>query len=84
MKDKIYMLFRVIHLTFLHMYKNDDGGWGIHVEGHSVMFCTVLNYICLRIFGMDQESVCARARKWIIDHGGAAYTPLFGKIWLSV
>ncbi|VVA95758.1 unnamed protein product [Arabis nemorensis] len=31
-----------------------------------------------------QESVCARARKWILDHGGATYTPLIGKIWLSV
>ncbi|KAH0912816.1 hypothetical protein HID58_036137, partial [Brassica napus] len=71
-------------MRYLYNHQNDDGGWGIHVEGHSVMFCTVLNYICLRIFGMDQESVCARARKWIIDHGGAAYTPLFGKIWLSV
>jgi squalene cyclase len=52
------------------------------------MFCTVINYICLRIFGVDPdhdgESACARARKWIIDHGGATYTPLFGKAWLSV
>ncbi|KAL0733685.1 hypothetical protein Bca4012_009895 [Brassica carinata] len=71
-------------MRYLYNHQNDDGGWGIHVEGHSVMFCTVLNYICLRIFGMDQESVCARARNWIINHGGAAYTPLFGKIWLSV
>ncbi|KAG7559184.1 Squalene cyclase N-terminal [Arabidopsis thaliana x Arabidopsis arenosa] len=30
------------------------------------------------------KSACARARKWIIDHGGATYTPLFGKAWLSV
>ncbi|ESQ51271.1 hypothetical protein EUTSA_v10017701mg [Eutrema salsugineum] len=31
-----------------------------------------------------QQSACARARKWILDHGGATYTPLFGKAWLSV
>ncbi|CAN8308035.1 unnamed protein product [Cochlearia groenlandica] len=75
-------------LRYMYNHQNDDGGWGIHVESHSVMFCTVINYICLRIFRIDpdddQDSVCARARKWIIDHGGATYTPLIGKIWLSV
>ncbi|OAP05056.1 hypothetical protein AXX17_AT3G32130 [Arabidopsis thaliana] len=53
------------------------------------MFCTVLNYICLRIMEVDpdhdrKKSACARARKWIIDRGGATYTPLFGKACLSV
>ncbi|CAA7023140.1 unnamed protein product [Microthlaspi erraticum] len=72
-----------------HIIKNDDGGWGIDVESHSFMFGTVTNYICLRILGVDpdhdgQESACARARRWIIDHGGATFTPLFGKAWLSV
>ncbi|KAL9830537.1 putative pentacyclic triterpene synthase 7 [Arabidopsis thaliana] len=68
---------------------NDDGGWGLDVESHSSMFCTVLNYICLRIMEVDpdhdrKKSACARARKWIIDRGGATYTPLFGKACLSV
>jgi len=31
-----------------------------------------------------KKSACARARKWIIDRGGATYTPLFGKACLSV
>ncbi|CAD5333218.1 unnamed protein product [Arabidopsis thaliana] len=74
-------------LRYMYNHQNDDGGWGIDVESHSFMFCTVINYICLRIFGVDPdhdgESACARARKWIIDHGGATYTPLFGKAWLS-
>ncbi|KAG2306335.1 hypothetical protein Bca52824_026083 [Brassica carinata] len=50
------------------------------------MLSTVLNYICLRILGVEPEqgSTCAMARKWILDHGGATYTPLFGKVWLSV
>jgi len=60
------------------------------VEGQSAMFCTVINYICLRILGVEADlddikgSGCARARKWILDHGGATYTPLIGKAWLSV
>jgi len=32
----------------------------------------------------DKGSACARARKWILDHGGATYSPLIGKAWLSV
>ncbi|CAA7049427.1 unnamed protein product [Microthlaspi erraticum] len=76
-------------LRYLYNHQNEDGGWGIHIESHSFMFCTVINYICLRIFGVEpdhdgQQSACARAHKWILDHGGATYTPLFGKAWLSV
>nr|XP_018486630.1 PREDICTED: seco-amyrin synthase-like [Raphanus sativus] len=65
---------------------NVDGGWGIDIESDSCMLSTVLNYICLRILGVEPEqgSTCAMARKWILDHGGATYTPLFGKVWLSV
>jgi hypothetical protein len=31
-----------------------------------------------------QENACARARKWIHDHGGVTHVPSWGKIWLSV
>ncbi|XP_010502925.1 PREDICTED: tirucalladienol synthase-like [Camelina sativa] len=88
--DQIFSLeHRKEMLRYLYIHQNEDGGWGIDVESHSFMFCTVINYICLRIFGVDPDydgktSACARARKWIIDHGGATYTPLFGKAWLSV
>nr|POE45990.1 beta-amyrin synthase [Quercus suber] len=66
---------------------NEDGGWGLHLEGHSIMFCTVLNYICMRILGEGpdggQDNACARARKWILDRGGVTHIPSWGKIWLS-
>ncbi|PKI70557.1 hypothetical protein CRG98_009062 [Punica granatum] len=52
------------------------------------MFGTTLSYICMRILGEGpdggQDNACARARKWILDHGGATYIPSWGKIWLSV
>ncbi|KAI9115657.1 hypothetical protein K1719_013326 [Acacia pycnantha] len=62
---------------------NEDGGWGLHIEGHSTMFCTALSYICIRILG-GEDNVCVRARKWIIDRGGVTYIPSWGKTWLSV
>lgn len=68
--------------------QNEDGGWGLHIEGHSTMFCTTLNYICLRILGEGPNegpgNACKRAREWILGHGGATYIPSWGKTWLSV
>ncbi|KAK1574953.1 hypothetical protein Q3G72_001296 [Acer saccharum] len=31
-----------------------------------------------------QNNACARARKWILDHGGVTYVPSWGKNWLSI
>ncbi|CAD5333759.1 unnamed protein product [Arabidopsis thaliana] len=88
--EKIFTLEHVKELLrYMYNTQNEDGGWGLDVESHSVMFCTVLNYICLRILGVEpdldgQGSACARARKWILDHGGATYAPMVAKAWLSL
>ncbi|KAJ4828178.1 hypothetical protein Tsubulata_025057 [Turnera subulata] len=72
----------------LWQLQNEDGGWGLHIEGHSTMLCTTFNYICLRILGEGpdggEENACPRARNWILDHGGATYIPSLGKVWLSI
>ncbi|KAK0593114.1 hypothetical protein LWI29_031191 [Acer saccharum] len=74
-------------LRYIYNHQNEDGGWGLHIEGHSSMFCTVLNYICMRILGEGadggQDNACARARKWILDHGGATHICSWGKTYLS-
>jgi lupeol synthase 2 len=75
-------------LRHIYCHQNEDGGWGLHIEGKSVMFCTVLNYICLRMLGEGpnggRNNACKRARQWILDHGGVTYIPSWGKIWLSI
>ncbi|CAO2840442.1 unnamed protein product [Amaranthus hypochondriacus] len=75
-------------LRNIFYHQNEDGGWGLHIEGHSTMFCTALNYICLRILGIgpDQgdDNACPRARKWILDHGSVTHIPSWGKTWLSI
>ncbi|KAI9115817.1 hypothetical protein K1719_013486 [Acacia pycnantha] len=70
-------------LRFLYNHQNEDGGWGLHIEGHSTMFCTALSYICIRILGGD-DNVCMRAQKWITDRGGVTYIPSWGKTWLCI
>ncbi|MED6145755.1 Beta-amyrin synthase [Stylosanthes scabra] len=75
-------------LRYIYNHQNKDGGWGLHIEGHSTMFCTTLNYICVRILGEGPDggydNACARARKWIHDHGSVTHIPSWGKTWLSI
>ncbi|CAN1344463.1 Beta-amyrin synthase [Linum perenne] len=75
-------------LRYIYNHQNEDGGWGLHIEGRSTMFCTALSYVCMRILGEGpdggRENSCGRARDWILDHGGVTYIPSWGKTWLSV
>ncbi|KAL0012820.1 hypothetical protein SO802_007928 [Lithocarpus litseifolius] len=75
-------------LRYIYYHQNEDGGWGLHIEGHSTMFCTAFNYICMRMLGEGpdggQDNACVRARKWILDHGGVTHIPSWGKTWLSI
>ncbi|KAG4957578.1 hypothetical protein JHK85_043958 [Glycine max] len=72
---------------YLFNHQNEDGGWGMHIEGSSIMFTSALNYVTLRLLGEDingGEGAIQKARTWILDHGGATYIPSWGKLWLSV
>ncbi|GMI91956.1 beta-amyrin synthase [Hibiscus trionum] len=75
-------------LRYIYYHQNEDGGWGLHIEGHSTMFCTALSYICMRILGEGPDggldNACTRARKWILDHGSVTHMPSWGKTWLSI
>ncbi|KAI4351132.1 hypothetical protein L6164_005515 [Bauhinia variegata] len=72
---------------YLYNHQNKDGGWGLHIEGPSTMFGTVLNYITLRLLGEganDGNGTMEKARDWILGHGGATFITSWGKMWLSV
>lgn len=67
--------------------QNRDGGWGLHIEGPSTMFGSVLNYVTLRLLGEganDGDGAMEKGCQWILDHGGAAVITSWGKMWLSV
>ncbi|KAI8565912.1 hypothetical protein RHMOL_Rhmol03G0297600 [Rhododendron molle] len=82
-------------IRYICNHQNEDGGWGIHIEGHSTIFGSCLSYICLRLLGQGGAEdhvkeggggmavVVARGRKWILDHGGAVGIPSWGKFWLT-
>ncbi|KAJ0984134.1 hypothetical protein J5N97_002490 [Dioscorea zingiberensis] len=72
---------------YLYNHQNKDGGWGLHIEGHSTMFGSALTYITLRLLGEEAEGgdgAMRRGRRWILDHGGATFITAWGKFWLSV
>ncbi|KAK3838546.1 MAG: terpene synthase [Linnemannia elongata] len=73
----------IIQYLFNRAHK-DDGGWGLHIEGHSTVFGTALNYITLRLLGVDAEHpVCVRARGTLHKLGGATGSPSWGKFWMA-
>lgn len=63
----------------------NDGGWGLHIEDHSSVFGTSLNYTVLRILGADSDDPrMIQARALLHKLGGAVAGPLWGKFWLCV
>ncbi|CAL4988981.1 unnamed protein product [Urochloa decumbens] len=74
-------------LRYIYNHQNEDGGWGLHIEGHSTMFCTTLNYVTLRLLGEGPnggDGAMKQGRNWILEHGGATFTTSWGKFWLAV
>ncbi len=65
--------------------QNEDGGWGLHIEGESTMYGTCLQYVALRILGEDaSHPALLKAKKWIHKYGGATQIPSWGKFYLAV
>lgn len=62
-----------------------DGGWGLHSVDKSTCLGTSINYVCLRLLGMDKNhEVCTRAREKLHKLGGAIGAPHWGKIYLAL
>ena len=77
---------------YLRNHQNEDGGFGLHIEGHSTMFGTVLCYVAMRLLGIspdtsspvDNDSSMVDALSWIRARGGAVSVPSWGKFYLCV
>lgn len=83
--EKIKEPFHTLICRYILNHQRADGGWGLHIEGESTMFGTVMHYVSLRLLGMKpEEPSLQKARNWIIQNGGATGTPSWGKFYLSV
>jgi squalene-hopene/tetraprenyl-beta-curcumene cyclase len=70
-------------LNEIFRYQNEDGGWAIYSGGPSNISLSVKCYLAGKLMGMlaDEPSM-ARARKWILAHGGVTECNTFTKIYL--
>lgn len=71
--------------NYLYARQNQDGGWGLHIEGESTVFGTSMNYVVMRLLGADAEDPrIIKARAALHKMGGATHGPHWAKFWLSV
>lgn len=71
--------------VYLFNHQQPDGGWGMHIEGEPTMFGTVMQYVSLRIMGVDKNDTrLTKARRWIKNNGGATGIPSWGKFYLAL
>ncbi|XP_054834517.1 lanosterol synthase [Eublepharis macularius] len=72
-------------VRYLRSVQLPDGGWGLHIEDTSKVFCTALNYVAMRLLGVSPDDPDAvRARNNLHSKGGAVGIPSWGKFWLAV
>eukprot|EP01112_Ceratiomyxa_fruticulosa_P004502 TRINITY_DN15039_c0_g1_i1.p1 TRINITY_DN15039_c0_g1~~TRINITY_DN15039_c0_g1_i1.p1 ORF type:complete len:485 (-),score=83.51 TRINITY_DN15039_c0_g1_i1:619-2073(-) len=72
-------------IRYLLNMQREDGGWGIHIEGHSDIFGTSLQYVSLRILGLPADHpAIVKARTFLHNNQGALGIPSWGKFWLAV
>ena len=70
---------------YLRNHQNQDGGWGLHVEAHSYVYTSVLNYVAMRLLGVESSDPdLTRCRQWFLPRGGAARAPQWGKFSLAL
>jgi cycloartenol synthase len=70
---------------YLLNHQNEDGGFGLHIEGSSTMFGTTLSYVSMRLLGMTATTeAVVNARSWILSRGGAINVPSWGKFYLCI
>ena len=71
--------------NYLYARQNEDGGWGLHIEGESIVFGTAMNYVACRLLGAGaEEPRMVKARGQLHKMGGAVNGPHWAKFWLSV
>jgi lanosterol synthase len=76
---------KILMKRYILNHQNNDGGWGLHIEGQSTMFGTGLNYVALLLLGhAEDEESAKKALSWIVNHGGLCSMPPWGKFYLAI
>ncbi len=71
--------------AYILSQQNEDGGWGLHVEGESTVYGSVANYVALRLLGREaKEPALRQARGFLHRMGGAVGSASWGKFFLAL
>jgi squalene-hopene/tetraprenyl-beta-curcumene cyclase len=71
--------------AYLRAHQADHGGWPLYYGGELNLSCTVKSYYALKLAGdSPEEPHMVRARKAILEHGGAARVNVFTRIALAL
>jgi squalene-hopene/tetraprenyl-beta-curcumene cyclase len=72
-------------VRYLLDHQREDGSWAIYYGGPGDVSVTIEAYFALKLAGYDPDSPpMARARRWILDHGGIGAARVFTKLWLAL
>lgn len=81
--DELHDAYYTEMIRYILSKQNEDGGFGLHIEGHSIIFATCLNYITLRILGVEpSHPQIIKARKFLHERNGPLECPQWGKFYM--
>lgn len=70
-------------MTEILRYQNDDGSWSLYPGGPGNISLTVKCYFAGKLMRMTADDpILAKAREWILAHGGVTECNTFTKIYL--
>lgn len=71
--------------TYLRRHQMTEGGWPLYTGGDVDVSCTVKSYYALKLAGDDPEAEhMLRARRAVLQRGGAARSNVFTRITLAM
>jgi squalene-hopene/tetraprenyl-beta-curcumene cyclase len=70
---------------YLREVQNSDGSWSLYRDGPGNISATVKGYWALKLAGEDIDAQhMARARTWVLGHGGAAKANVFTRFSMAM
>jgi squalene-hopene/tetraprenyl-beta-curcumene cyclase len=71
--------------NWIRSQQREDGSWATFHGGPGDLSTTVEAYVALRLAGDPRDAGhMARARRWVLDHGGLERTRVFTRLWLAL
>src|SRR5208337_2541994 len=72
-------------VKYLIGHQNENGAWGLYYGDGGELSTTIEAYFALKLLGEDPASEpLAKARAFILQHGGIEASRVFTKMWLAL